>query len=160
VSGAPYSEDQETRRRTRYAVLAGLAAEGFIPQDPKHIGFYWPGAARSFQRAPMAVGVQSQPQSPAGAPLQRARLAVTPTQQTQSPGADSPQDSRSAVETAAPSHRQSSAAAASQNDPLPEAVPFEWLEPRLEGRKSVRQGYKRILLLWFDEDALGPYASP
>ena len=158
VSGAPYSEDQESRRRTRYAVLAGLAAEGFIPQDPKHIGFYWPGAARSFQRAPVAVGVQSQPQSPAGAPLQRARLAATATSQTQSPGADSPQDSRSAVETAASSHRQSSAA--SQNDPVPEAVPFEWLEPRLEGRRSVRQGYKRILLLWFDEDALGPYASP
>ena len=107
VSGAPYSEDQETRRRTRYAVLAGLAAEGFIPQDPQHIGFYWPGAARSFQRAPGA-GVQSQPQSPAGAPLQRARLAATATSQTQSPGADSPQDSWSAVETAAPSQGQSS----------------------------------------------------
>ena len=149
----------DARRRTRYAVLAGLAAEGFIPQDPQHIGFYWPGAARSFQRAPGA-GVQSQPQSPAGAPLQRARLAATATSQTQSPGADSPQDSWSAVETAAPSQGQSSASAASQNDPLPEAVPFEWLEPRLEGRKSVLQGYKRILLLWFDEDALGPHASP
>jgi hypothetical protein len=29
VSGTPYSEDQEARRRKRYAVLAGLDAEGF-----------------------------------------------------------------------------------------------------------------------------------
>jgi hypothetical protein len=42
VSAAPYSEDQESRRRTRYAVLAGLDAENFVPRDPQHIGFYWP----------------------------------------------------------------------------------------------------------------------
>ena len=46
VSGAPYSEDQEARRRTRYAVLAGLNAEGFAPVDSQHIGFYWPKAER------------------------------------------------------------------------------------------------------------------
>jgi hypothetical protein len=46
VSAAPYSEDQEVRRRTRYAVLAGLNAEGFAPVDPQHIGFYWPKAER------------------------------------------------------------------------------------------------------------------
>jgi hypothetical protein len=44
VSGASYSENQEFRRRTRYAVLAGLNAEGFAPVEPQHIGFYWPGA--------------------------------------------------------------------------------------------------------------------
>jgi hypothetical protein len=42
VSAAPYSEDQEARRRTRYAVLAGLDVEKFVPKDPQHIGFYWP----------------------------------------------------------------------------------------------------------------------
>ena len=42
VSGTPYSEDQEARRRRRYAVLAALNAEGFVPEDPQHIGFYWP----------------------------------------------------------------------------------------------------------------------
>jgi hypothetical protein len=46
VSAAPYSEDQELRRRTRYAVLAGLNAEGFAPVDSQHIGFYWPKAER------------------------------------------------------------------------------------------------------------------
>jgi hypothetical protein len=42
VSGTPYSEDQEARRRRRYAVLAALDAEGFVPADAQHIGFYWP----------------------------------------------------------------------------------------------------------------------
>jgi hypothetical protein len=49
VSGAPYSEEQETRRRTRYAVLAALNTEGYVPQDSEHIGFYWPEAAASSQ---------------------------------------------------------------------------------------------------------------
>jgi hypothetical protein len=39
VSGAPYADDIETRRRTRYAVLAGLYQEGYVPDDSEHIGF-------------------------------------------------------------------------------------------------------------------------
>jgi hypothetical protein len=42
ISGAPYSEDAEQRRRTRYAVLAGLERAGFVPKDARHIGyFHW-----------------------------------------------------------------------------------------------------------------------
>jgi hypothetical protein len=39
VPGAPYADDIETRRRTRYAVLAGLYQEGYVPDDSEHIGF-------------------------------------------------------------------------------------------------------------------------
>jgi hypothetical protein len=39
VSGAPYADDIETRRRTRYAVLSGLHRSGYIPMDPEHIGY-------------------------------------------------------------------------------------------------------------------------
>ncbi len=43
VSGAPYFEDAEHRRRTRYAVLAGLERHGFAPSDARHIGYFlWP----------------------------------------------------------------------------------------------------------------------
>jgi hypothetical protein len=80
VSAAPYSEDHEARRRTRYAVLAGLNAEGYVPVDPQHIGFYRTQAAQ-----------------------------------------------------------------------LPQIVPYEWFK-LAPGRKSPPYG--RILLLWFDEDAL------
>ena len=52
VSAAPYSEDHEARRRTRYAVLAGLNAEGYVPKDPQHIGFYWSHVDQSPQADP------------------------------------------------------------------------------------------------------------
>jgi hypothetical protein len=41
VPGAPYADDIETRRRTRYAVLAGLYQEGYVPDDSEHIGFIY-----------------------------------------------------------------------------------------------------------------------
>src|ERR1700722_5966343 len=42
--GSPYSEDHEYRRRLRYAILAGLSRQGFVPRDPEHLGFFWPRA--------------------------------------------------------------------------------------------------------------------
>jgi hypothetical protein len=41
VSGAPYFEDAEQRRRTRYAALAGFERAGFAPRDARHIGYFW-----------------------------------------------------------------------------------------------------------------------
>ena len=40
VPGAPYPEDVERRRRTRYAVLAGLEQARFVPEDRRHIGYF------------------------------------------------------------------------------------------------------------------------
>ena len=58
VSGAPFSEDAEQRRRTRYAVLAGLERAGFVPRDARRIGYFWwtnspPSAA--FHLPPLAL---------------------------------------------------------------------------------------------------------
>jgi len=39
VSAGPYPEERETRLRRRYAVIAGLAASGYQPQEPTHIGY-------------------------------------------------------------------------------------------------------------------------
>lgn len=39
LSGAPYPEVAETRRRLRYAVLAAMHFRGFMPYDEKHIGY-------------------------------------------------------------------------------------------------------------------------
>jgi len=41
VSGGPYAEQVEGRRRTRYAVLAGLKARGFVPADSEHLGYFF-----------------------------------------------------------------------------------------------------------------------
>ncbi len=41
-SAAPYTEDEEARRRVRYALVSGLDAADFVPADPLHIGYYHP----------------------------------------------------------------------------------------------------------------------
>ena len=41
VTGEPYTDNIETRRRTRYAVLAGLYRSGFVPVNPDHIGYVY-----------------------------------------------------------------------------------------------------------------------
>jgi hypothetical protein len=65
VSAAPYSEEHESRRRTRYAILAGLNAEGFTPEDSQHVGFYWPSASA----APEATREAPAPKAAAVIPL-------------------------------------------------------------------------------------------
>jgi hypothetical protein len=42
MSGGPYAEQVESRRRTRYAVLSGLKARGFVPTDNEHLGYFLP----------------------------------------------------------------------------------------------------------------------
>ncbi|HRP27442.1 MAG TPA: hypothetical protein PLG77_03310 [Burkholderiaceae bacterium] len=41
LSGGPYAERAESRRRTRYAVLAGVNARGFVPRDSEHLGYFY-----------------------------------------------------------------------------------------------------------------------
>lgn len=42
LPGAPYMEDGEVRRRTRYAVSSGLERAGFVPEDEHHLGYFQP----------------------------------------------------------------------------------------------------------------------
>lgn len=42
VPGAPYAEDAESRRRYRYAVLAALEVQKYVPEDGEHIGYVTP----------------------------------------------------------------------------------------------------------------------
>ncbi|MDJ0839244.1 MAG: hypothetical protein QNK37_22190 [Acidobacteriota bacterium] len=39
VTGSPYAEDAEHRRRIRHAVLSGLAIEGYVPEQSEHLGY-------------------------------------------------------------------------------------------------------------------------
>jgi hypothetical protein len=56
VSGAPYFEEAEQRRRTRYAVLAGLERARFVPRDARHIDYFlWPQAG---DRAPPSPALE------------------------------------------------------------------------------------------------------
>jgi hypothetical protein len=40
VTGAPYAEEVEFRRRLRYAVVSALARKKFLPADAQHIDYY------------------------------------------------------------------------------------------------------------------------
>ncbi|HEX8280853.1 MAG TPA: hypothetical protein VF551_05720, partial [Chthoniobacterales bacterium] len=40
IPGGPYAENNERRLRTRHAVISGLAASGFTPDDGEHIGYF------------------------------------------------------------------------------------------------------------------------
>lgn len=50
LPGGPYSENVESRRRARYAVLAGLNAGRFSPVDTEHLGYF----LRQSSPAPLA----------------------------------------------------------------------------------------------------------
>src|SRR5262249_54315881 len=47
VSGSPYPETEEHRRRVRYAVLAALNVEGYAPKEEEHIGYFRPVAKKA-----------------------------------------------------------------------------------------------------------------
>jgi hypothetical protein len=134
ASGSSYSEDQEARRRKRYAVLAGLNAEGFVPDDSQHIGFFWPGAGACWWHGHRMAA--------------HGRCAA----------------GKAAVSGSAPIDLS---AAPPPSVTLPKIVPYEWFRPdpeRLreparvkESAPEAKKGY-RILVLWFDEDALAANA--
>ncbi len=69
VSGAPYAEDEENRRRTHYAVVSGLNRMGFEPDDAEHIGFFQKDAISTRPEEPrLPIGpiadVKTQERSP------------------------------------------------------------------------------------------------
>ncbi len=56
LAGGPYAEYVESRRRTRYAVLAGLNAADYSPVDTEHLGYFLPSNNDARPRAlPEAV---------------------------------------------------------------------------------------------------------
>ncbi|MBV8801245.1 MAG: hypothetical protein JO208_15760, partial [Alphaproteobacteria bacterium] len=131
ASGSPYSEDQEARRRKRYAVLAGLNAEGFVPDDAQHIGFFWPAAGACWWH-----GHSMAANGPCPAGKADYRWVV---------------NWRGAIDGSAHVH------SAASSPTLPKLVPYEWFRPdpeRVNGKKR-----SRILVLWFDEDALAANAQ-
>jgi len=130
VSGAPYVEDIETRRRERYAVLAGLYRSGLIPSNADHIGYIVTRAEPSKADA----SVPAQPATPAAAATPPCRKP--PSNVTQSLGAHN----IAAFEWLRPDATGAQRAAAS----LPVGNPA-----------ALKQG-GRVLLLWVDQDGLRP----
>ncbi|MBT2327091.1 hypothetical protein J7E62_32955 [Variovorax paradoxus] len=52
LPGGPYSENVESRRRARYAVLAGLNASRLAPADTEHLGYFFPHSGSDAASSP------------------------------------------------------------------------------------------------------------
>jgi hypothetical protein len=79
VTGAPYNEDVEVRRRARYAVLGGLYRSGFIPVNGNHIGYVQLGSASKTPEAasaPLRCTVVNGPESGSSASIHRHDVAA------------------------------------------------------------------------------------
>jgi hypothetical protein len=151
VSGAPYQEVAEQRRRARYAVLAGLERAGFVPKDASHIDYcMWDQDAQNHFSKPIALdksaissplfswwkpGLDYAPHSTA--------LELPPIALELSPIVPSP-----LIANKLGPDRDNIATIAS---PQPTIIPYEWFEkpPKAPYDKS-----QSALVLWLKEEAL------
>ena len=129
LSAAPYAEDFEQRRRTRYAVLSGLERAGFVPRDARHIGYFWLEKELLIDR-PNQTG-----------PLTTAALKSlpNPVANTQLPFFTYPRLVTLLEQYALPAAEPAAA------DPR-QSVPYEWFD----GSNRT----KSILVMWLEEESL------
>src|SRR5208283_2467134 len=143
VSGAPYQEDAEQRRRTRYAVLAGLERAGFVPRDARHIDFFlWGQDAQSYIPTPFAfdIGVALPPLFSWWKPA--LVFAPQPTASEFPPVLPLPL----LVNQAGPNGNDTATIAT----PQPAVIPYERFEKLSEDRK----GKHDVVVLWLKEETL------
>ncbi|HSI56275.1 MAG TPA: hypothetical protein VLA16_01880 [Ideonella sp.] len=77
LPGGPHAEHVETRRRTRYAVLAGLNASRYAPTDTEHLGYFLPAGHDKLPRVlPEAVPFEWFEPAPRSRPATRVRVLV------------------------------------------------------------------------------------
>lgn len=142
LPGGPYSDNIETRRRVRYAVLAGLNASRLAPMDSEHLAYFFPNP--------------KPPKPPTDAKTAAAPVAAT---KPATGGAPVP---KAATAKAAASRSAEPAIPGQLLGKLPEIVPYEWFEPTPSARSrpgAETQPY--VLVMWLDGDAMAsrPLAS-
>ncbi|SFM16323.1 hypothetical protein [Variovorax sp. OV329] len=134
LPGGPYSDNLETRRRVRYAVLAGLNASRLAPVDAEHLAYFFPEPKPSKEPAkekPVGKGATA-----TAAATRASRAAAAPEPR---PGPPAQLVGR-----------------------LPEIVPYEWFEPTPSGRGRLgAETQPLVLVMWVDGDAMAsrPLAS-
>jgi hypothetical protein len=148
MSGAPYAEENEARRRTRFAVLAGLKRAGFVPEDAQHIGY--------FEWLPQGLG-QSPNQIATEVWLRPIHdLMLRPIHDLMLPpprGQKKPPEDQTAAAFWARLPQDLPPVFPDQKTTV---VPYERFRP-IDLQSSERTS-QRILVVWLDEDAL--YGSP
>lgn len=146
VPGNPFVGAEEGRRRERYAILAGLAAKDYVPDNAERIGIleFNPLCLREPARAASAA---------AAAPAPAEASASGPS--TGFTAADCQPEPLLAVAASAALAASAPAAAGVASRLL---VPYELLTSRRSHRtpesKLQTRRYEQIALLWVDEAAL------
>jgi hypothetical protein len=130
MSGAPYPEAAETRRRLRYAVLAGLHVLKYTPEDEKHIGYFFPN--------------QKTPTSDTAKPQVASRAALNIGQPTEtSPWVAGKLDFFFGIGTL---QFEGPPIIPGSRRLVPEVVPYEVFDKKDDPSKG------RVAVLWLDED--------
>ncbi len=177
VSGAPYPEDAEQRRRTRYSVLAGLERAGFVPKDARHIGYFWlaqnPRPSTALQMPSLALWQfyqqrwsRDQPTATATT-IQLSPLMWSPLLQLYQQWQDHNSPAVDATTAQLPPllilarRLQLYQQWADLNELtaiMPEIiVPYEWFEQppqKTIESTNTNETHKRILVLWLEEESL------
>ena len=151
VSGSPYAESEEGRRRARYAVVSALRVTGFMPASAEHIGYWRPVDCQPAdnQQSQQHQASNEKPQQPRhtriAAHKNSGKSVAIPTaaQRQYAELRGGPANGGNAI---------NENGSCSSEDPLwaDSAVPYEWFYG------SERNGSERnVLLLWINEDGLG-----
>ncbi|MCI0736185.1 MAG: hypothetical protein L0Y50_07930 [Beijerinckiaceae bacterium] len=143
VSGAPYADNEEWRRRARYAVVSALGLSGFAPQNSEKIGYWRPAASQPQpEQKPLVDRQEAQLQKGAkAAAINKAGRSVA------APAAASRPNAAIGAGTANGGANPSVDACTAVPNPWADsAVPFEWF-----GGEDSKQ---RVLLLWVNDDLL------
>ena len=145
ISGGQYSEDQESRIRSRFAVVSALGQSGYVPEDAEHIGALripWltqQEVNRAKQNVEGASITQLWKQNELGA--KAPTDGQDPTDGKDREGAKAPKDARFCllgINLSSPSAYMD--------------VRYEWYRPRVFSEGSGGQGAKpNVLVLWLDD---------
>ncbi|MBT9494548.1 MAG: hypothetical protein IV107_19850 [Paucibacter sp.] len=145
VPGNPFVGAEEGRRRTRYAILAGLQAQGYVPDNAERLGLLEfevrrltsdCEAARAARRLPGTDMVESDAAAAPAAPPVAAPPSMDPLVCRELGRVGAPKPSEKAKFT----------------------VPYEMLAKRNRHREADTTGpvrrFEQVALLWVDESAL------
>lgn len=147
LPGAGFVGAEEARRRLRYAVLAGLSAEGFIPDDSEHMGL--------LRARPCDVLSKCGSQTPVIASLPHQEAKATPVRLGMAVTSDVAEEggAKTENEPVAGNNTMNKAGATPLKRDVPQNeeidIPYELFRARGLGQAGLES--RRAIVLWVDD---------
>ncbi|MDC8774341.1 hypothetical protein [Roseateles albus] len=153
VPGNPFVGAEEGRRRTRYAVLAGLQAQGYVPDNAERIGLLEFDVQRLTSDCEAARAARRHQGLNAPGELATAASAPSASVSTASTAA-----APAAINDPPVCRELRRSGAPKPSDKAKFTVPYEMLAKRNRHREADTTGplrrFEQVALLWVDESAL------